>query len=78
MTKSTLEDLIAFMYNEPNAADKSQIENELKEDWTLKEKYTVLKEAFERLNRMKLQSPRQQSVDAILKYACFTSDVSVQ
>ena len=78
MTKFTLEDLIAFMYNEPNAADKSQIEKELKEDWTLKEKYTVLKEAFERLNRMKLQSPRQQSVDAILKYACFTSDVSVQ
>lgn len=79
MTNSTLEDLIAFMYNEPNAAaSKSQIENELKENWTLREKFNVLQESFERLNRVKLQSPRKESIDAILRYACCTSDVSVQ
>jgi hypothetical protein len=78
MTKSTLEDLIAFMYDESNAADKSNIEEELKDNWTLREKFNVLRESFERLNKMKLQSPRNESVNAILRYACCTSDVSVQ
>jgi hypothetical protein len=66
------------MYNESSAADKSQIEQELKEDWALREKYRVLKESFERLNGLKLQSPRQESIDAILRYACCTSEVSLQ
>jgi len=78
MTKSTLEDLIVFMYNESSAADKSQIEQELKEDWALREKYRVLKESCERLNGLKLKSPRQESIDAILRYACCTSEVSLQ
>jgi hypothetical protein len=78
MTKSTLEDLIAFMYDESNAAERANIEEELKDDWTLREKYNVLRESFERLNKMKLQSPRKESVNAILRYACCTSDVSVQ
>ena len=78
MTKSTLEDLITFMYDESNAADKSNIEEDLKDNWTLREKFNVLRESFERLNKMKLQSPRKESVNAILRYACCTSDVSVQ
>jgi hypothetical protein len=78
MAKSTLEDLIAFMYNESSSEERSQVEQELKEDWTLREKYNVLKESFERLNKMKLHAPRQQSIDAILKYACCTENVSFQ
>ncbi|HXL55466.1 MAG TPA: hypothetical protein VN958_04365 [Chitinophagaceae bacterium] len=76
MVNSTLEDLVLYMYNELNPSQKAQIEKELREDWVLREKYTVLKEAFERLNKMNLQSPRQESVSAILKYASKTSRVS--
>jgi hypothetical protein len=63
------------MYNESNPSMKALIEKELEDNWTLREKLNVLKEAFERLNKMKLQSPRQQSVDAILEYACRPSKV---
>jgi hypothetical protein len=78
MINSTLEDLIRYMYNETNASQKAQIEKELREDWVLREKFNVLKESFERLNSTELQSPRQQSIDAIMKYACFTSKVCLQ
>ena len=78
MTNSTLEHLVLYMYNESNPSMKALIEKELEENWTLREKLKVLKEAFDRLNKMKLQSPRQQSVDAILKYACRPSKVPLQ
>jgi len=66
------------MYNETNPSQKAQIEKELQEDWVLREKYNVLKESFERLNSTNLKSPRQESIDAILKYACLTTKVSPQ
>lgn len=50
MTNSTLEDLILYMHNEVNPSKKAQIEKELKEDWTLREKFNVLKESCEGLN----------------------------
>jgi hypothetical protein len=78
MTNSTLEHLVLYMYNESNPARKIFIEKELEDNWTLREKLNVLKEAFDRLNRTKLQSPRQQSVDAILKYAGRSPKVSVK
>ena len=78
MINSTLEDLIRYMYDETNSSQKAQIEKELQEDWVLREKYNVLKESVEGLNNTKLRAPRQQSVDAILKYASCTSKVSLQ
>ena len=78
MTNSTLEHLVLYMYNESNPSNRARIEKELEDNWTLREKLNVLKEAFDRLNKIKLESPRQQSVDAILKYACCSSKVSVQ
>jgi hypothetical protein len=78
MINSTLEDLILYMYNETSPSQKTQIEKDLREDWVLREKYNVLKESFERLNNTKLKSPRQKSIDAILKYAWRTSKVSLQ
>jgi hypothetical protein len=78
MANSTLEDLLLHMYNESNPSRNIRIEKELKEDWTLREKYNVLKESFERLSQMRLQAPRQQTIDAILRYACCTSEVSLQ
>ena len=78
MINSTLEDLLHYMYNETSSSQKAQIEKELQEDWVLREKFNVLKASFEGLNNTKLKSPRQQSVDAILKYASRTSKVSLQ
>jgi hypothetical protein len=78
MTNSTLEHLVLYMYNETNPSMKALIEKELEENWTLREKLKVLKEAFDKLNRMKLQSPRQQSVNSILEYACKPSKVPLQ
>ena len=78
MTNSTLEHLVLYMYNESNPSMKALIEKELEDNWTLREKLNVLKEAFDRLNKMKLQSPRQQSVDAILAYAGESSKVPLQ
>jgi len=78
MTNSTLEHLVLYMYNESNPSQKALIEKELEDNWTLREKLSVIKEAFDRLNRMKLQSPRQQSVEAILKYAGCSSKLSIQ
>ena len=78
MTNSTLEHLVLYMYNESNPSMKALIEKELEDNWTLREKLNVLKEAFDRLNKMKLQSPRRQSVDAILAYAGESSKVPLQ
>ena len=46
-----------------------QMNSELDANWALKEKYQVMKESYDRLNKMKLFSPRRQTVEAILKYA---------
>lgn len=78
MTNSTLEHLVLYMYNESNPSMKALIEKELEDNWTLREKLNVLKEACDRLNKMKLQSPRQKSVDAILEYAGRPSKVPAQ
>jgi hypothetical protein len=76
MVNSTLEDLTRYMYNELPPQQQARIESELQNNWALREKYSVLKESFKRLERMKLQSPRQQSVNAILKYAKKPTEVS--
>jgi hypothetical protein len=78
MAKSTLEDLLLYMYNESNPSQNTRIEKELKDNWTVREKYNVLKESFERLSQMTLQSPRQQTIESILRYACCTPEVSMQ
>jgi hypothetical protein len=69
MVNSTIEELVLYMYNESNHNRKREIEKELEENWFLKEKYKVIKESAERLGQMKLQSPRQQTIDTIMQYA---------
>ena len=69
MVNSTIEELVLYMYNESNHNRKREIEKELEENWFLREKYKVIKESAERLSGMKLQSPRKETVDSIMKYA---------
>lgn len=64
----TPEDLISYLYKETPAAQNHIIEQALQEDWTLMEKYKVLKAAVKRLDEVK-QSPRTEAVLNILHYA---------
>lgn len=76
MVNSTLEELVLFMYNELDNFHDEEIERDLNADWVLKEKYNVMKESAERLNRMKLQSPRKETIDAIMNYASYSSKIT--
>lgn len=76
MVNSTLEDLVLYMHKELTAAKKAEVENELEQNWHLREKYNVLLESFNRLNNIKLLSPRMQTVNAIMQYARGITKVS--
>ena len=69
MVNSTIEELVLYMYNESNHNRNREIEKELEENWVLREKYHVIKESADRLSGMKLQSPRKQTIESIMKYA---------
>jgi hypothetical protein len=62
------EDLLQYLYKETSPETTAVIEQALQQDWTLREKLAVLKTSMERLNSIK-QSPRTETVLAILKYA---------
>lgn len=76
MVNSTIEELVLYMYNESNNDRNRQIERELEENWVLREKFNVIKESAERLDRMKLESPRPQTVESILKYAATKTNIN--
>ena len=62
------EELIQYLYKETTPELTAAIEQALQQDWTLREKLAVLKTSMERLNSI-TQSPRTETVLAILKYA---------
>jgi hypothetical protein len=64
----TPEDLLLYLYKETDQAQTAAIEKALQEDWTLMEKFKVLKAATIRLNEMKT-TPRTEAVLKILHYA---------
>ena len=76
MPNFTTEDLLLFMYNEMSKSEKADLEKELQCNWALNEKLQVLRESEQRLQRLKLQSPRVQTIDAIMEYASHSSEVS--
>ena len=76
MGNSTIEELVLYMYNESNHNRKKEIDKELEESWFLREKYKVIKESAERLSRMKLQSPRKETIESIMKYAASKSNIT--
>ncbi|HWB24102.1 MAG TPA: hypothetical protein VG738_01425 [Chitinophagaceae bacterium] len=76
MPNFTTEDLTLFMYNEMSKPDKAGLEKELQSNWALREKLQVLKESAQRVQNMQLQSPRRQTVKAIMEYAAQSSEVS--
>jgi len=69
MPNFTPEDLLMFEAGELSEEQSTAISEELKVNWALREKFRVLKEALTRLNSMKLQSPRRQTIQSIMRYA---------
>ena len=69
MPNFTPEDLLLYQSGELDEAQNSAIAEELVVNWALREKFNVLMEAFARLNAMKLQSPRKQTIQSIMRYA---------
>jgi hypothetical protein len=69
------EELIQYLYNETSPITTAAIDQALKQDWTLREKLAVLKTSMERLNSI-TQSPRTETILAILKYAAKLQTVS--
>lgn len=69
MPTFTTEDLLVYMYNEMSADKAADLEQALKTDWALQQKYSVLAEAQSMLNHTKLSSPRSNTIDSILRYA---------
>ncbi len=72
MNNFTTEDMIRFLYNEMSAEETAQLLAALEADWTLKEKFDVLKSSKEHLDSLHF-SPRRRAIDNILKYAEDTS-----
>ena len=68
MNNFTTEDMIRFLYNEMNAEETARLMAALEADWTLKEKFEVLKSSMTNLDTLHY-SPRRKSIDAILQYA---------
>jgi hypothetical protein len=68
MNNFTTEDMIRFLYNEMNAEETAQLMAALEADWTLKEKFEVLKSSMNNLDSLHY-SPRRRTIDAILQYA---------
>jgi hypothetical protein len=68
MTNFTPEDLLLYLYKETTPAQTAAIEKALTEDWTLREKFSVMKTSMQRLDKIK-ESPRTEVVLNVLNYA---------
>ena len=69
MPNFTPEDLLLYQSGELDVSLRQLISEELSVNWVLREKFTVLREALSRINSMKLQSPRKETVQNIMRYA---------
>jgi len=74
MTNFTPEDMIRFLYNEMTAEEAKSLLQAMENDWSIKEKFEVLKEAMSNLDTLHY-SPRPQSIQAIMQYADVTKPV---
>ncbi len=68
MSNFTPEDLLEYFYQEASPEKTAAIEMALASQWTLQEKYNVITQAVERLDKS-LKSPCWQSVQSVLDHA---------
>ena len=69
MPNFTPEDLLLYNAGELDNEKTNLMAEELLVNWSLREKFTVLKEALARSNSIQLNSPRKQTVQNIMRYA---------
>ncbi len=69
MYNFTQEDLLQYLYKETSTAKTAAIKTALKTDWSLHEELEFLILAQQKLDEVKLCSPRKQTIDNILSYA---------
>lgn len=69
------EDLLLYLYKETSPDATAAIEKALQEDWTLREKLSVLKTSMERLNSLTV-SPRTEIILNILRHARTQEEVT--
>ncbi len=62
------EELLLYLYKETSPKTTTEIEEALKNDWSLREKLEVLKTSMKRLDSIEV-SPRTEVVLNVLKYA---------
>lgn len=74
MPNFTTEDLIQYVYHETSKEQSAAIEKAIQTDWALREKLEALQESMQSLDNM-MESPRHQSVMAILEYAKTSAEV---
>jgi hypothetical protein len=65
----TQDDLLQYLYKEATSEKVSYIEQLLEEDTDLQERFQQLKTAKNRLDKIKLISPDNRSVDNIFNYS---------
>ena len=68
MRNFTPEDLLLYLYKESTPQLTAAIKQALQLDWTLREKFNVLKTSMLRLEKIQ-QSPRTEVILNILNYA---------
>ncbi len=64
----TPEDLLEYYYQETSPEKSQSIALALETDWTLQQKFDVIRQAAERLEKS-VRSPRQSSIQSVLDYA---------
>ena len=69
MVHITQDDLLQYLYKELSPERTSQIQQLLENDNELRDRLTVLKAAKNRLEKIKLISPDERSVDNIFNYS---------
>lgn len=76
MKEFSPEDLLEFHYNEMTPEQRIEMELELKNNWSLRQKMEVIREAAIRLNKS-IESPRTEAITSILAYAGRNAKVSL-
>ncbi|MBY0482349.1 MAG: hypothetical protein K2Q21_13400 [Chitinophagaceae bacterium] len=69
MKKIKEEDLMSYLYKEASPAMVKAIEQAMIDDPSIKDQLALLQFSMKHLERLKLESPSAESVQAILKYA---------
>jgi hypothetical protein len=64
----TPEDLVLYLYEESSPQQTDTIEKAMNEDWTLREKLSVIKSSIQQLDKIRV-TPRTEVVLNILNYA---------